>query len=142
MRIVPYRSFGMLHFGDSTREDCVASYGEPKSIRKNREGVEEYHYEEFIVRFDAKTNAVRECTLLPRAICTIEGIGVTWDQEFLHKVCDHDADPKDVHGYIVLKRLGIAITGIHDRDESQLAVTAFSEGDFDDLLAEAPPFVY
>ncbi|HUT12617.1 MAG TPA: hypothetical protein VMY42_19125 [Thermoguttaceae bacterium] len=142
MRIVPYRSFGKLQFGDSTREDCVASYGEPKNIRTNREGAEEYHYEGFIVRFNAKTNVVRECTLLPRAICTIEGIAVTWDPDFLRKACEHDGDPKDVYGFIVLKRLGIAITGIHDWDESQLAVTAFSEGDFDDLLAEASPFVY
>ena len=140
MRIDPYRSFGSLRFGESKREDCVGCYGEPKDIRNNREGVEELHYENFIVRFDPTTNTVRECTLLPKATATIEDIEVTWDQAFLRRACDRDGDPQDVYGFIVLKSLGIAVTGIHDQDDSQLAVTAFSEGDFDVLLGEATPF--
>ena len=140
MKVDPYKSFGSLHFGVSTREDCVAYYGEPKDVRTNREGVEEFHYEAFIVRFDSNTNAVRECTLLPRATAVIGDIELTWDQEFLRRACNRDGGPMDVYGFIVLKNLGIAVTGIHDGDESQLAVTAFSEGDFDDLLGEAAPF--
>jgi len=46
-----------------------------------------------------------------------------------------------VYGFIVLEHLGIAVTGIHDNDPSQLAITAFSKGEFDDLLPESTPYV-
>ena len=86
------------------------------------------------------TNLVRECTLLPKASATIDGIKLTWDNEFLRKACDRDGNAKNVYGFIVLNNLGIAITGLHDKDKSQLAVTAFSRGDFDDLLVGSSPF--
>jgi hypothetical protein len=140
MNIVPYKSFGPLMFGQSTKADCVPLLGKPTKVSRNREGIEEFHYVGFIIRFDSSTSTVRECTLLPRTVAGIGDIGLTWDQEFLRRACDRDGSPRNVYGFIVLKNLGIAVTGIHDNDESQLAVTVFSEGDFDDLLAEAVPF--
>lgn len=107
----------------------------------NREGVEEYEYDQFVVRFNPTTSTVRECTLLPYADATIGGIAVTWDRNFLRLVCEQDPSPRDVHGFIVLLRLGIAVTGIHDDDDSQLALTVFSEGEFNDLLPDSAPFV-
>ncbi len=140
MEIRPFNSLGSLRFGQSDRSDCVACYGEPKVIRTNHEGIEEFHYKRFIFRFDSVTNLVRECTLLPKASATIDGIKLTWDNEFLRKACDRDGNAKNVYGFIVLNNLGIAITGLHDKDKSQLAVTAFSRGDFDDLLVGSSPF--
>lgn len=140
MKVVPYKSFGLLYFGVSTCKDCVACYGEPKNVCTNSEGTKELHYSEFIVRFDPTDNTVRECTLLPRATAIIGDIELTWDQEFLRRVCNRDGNPMNVYGFIVLESLGIAVTGIHDGVESQLAITAFSKDDFDALLAEASPF--
>lgn len=135
-----YVSFGTLRFGESSQDDCVASYGAPVETRKNHEGLEEFHYEGFVIRFDRDTNLVRECTLLPTTPAKVGGIDLTWDKSFLKRACEHDGDAKDVYGFIVLRNLGIAVTGIHDGDESQLAVTAFSKGDFDDLLSEGATF--
>jgi hypothetical protein len=140
MRIEPYKSFGPLLFGRSTRDDCISLLGEPRKVLRNREGVTEFHYDGYIVRFDKATDKVRECTLLARTRAQIGDIDVTWDRQFLQKACERDGSPKDVYGFIVLSNLGVAVAGIHDGDESQLAVTAFSEGDFDDLLAESAPF--
>jgi hypothetical protein len=140
MNIVPYVSFGTLFFGRTSKDECVQLCGQPEQIRTNREGVEELHYAEFIVRLDRSTSKVSECTLLPRADATIDGIDITWDKQFLQLVCERDGSPKDVYGFIVLNNLGIAVTGIHDDDESQLAITAYSAGAFDDLLPESVPF--
>jgi len=140
MEIKPYKSFGPLVFGQSSRADCVQLFGRPIQIKRNREGVEELHYDQFIIRIDPQTLAVRECTLLPRTDAIIAGIKITWDKSFLRRVCELDGSPKDVYGFIVLDHLGIAVTGIHDDDESQLAITAFSKGEFDDLLPESVPF--
>src|SRR5688500_4822505 len=140
MEIKPYKSFGPLEFGRSSKEDCEQFFGKPTRIKINREGVEEFHYDQFIIRFDRSSHTARECTLLPRMDATIDGIKVTWDKEFLRRVCERDGSPKNVCGFIVLLRLGICVTGIHDDDESQLAIGVFSEGEFDDLLAESVPF--
>jgi hypothetical protein len=140
MEIKPYISFGPLVFGQSSREDCVRFLDAPAHIRINREEVEELHYGQYIVRLDRSTHTVRECTLLPHADATIDGIKVTWDQNFLRRVCERDGSPRNVHGFIVLNHLGIAVTGIHDNDDSQLAIGAFSKGDFDDLLTDSVPF--
>ncbi len=142
MNIEPYKSFGSLILGKSKRDDCVRIYGEPISTRKNREGVVEYHYDTFIIRFSPTSDTVQECTLLPQADATIAGIDVTWDKDFLQCACEHDGSPKNVYGFIVLTNLGIAVTGFHDEDESQMAVTVFSDGSFDDLLRESVPYEF
>ena len=140
MQIDPYDSVDSLRFGNSKKSDCVTLYGEPKTIRTNRYGFAEYHYDDFILRFDPITETLRECTLLPFKDATVGGIKVTWDRRFLTAACQADGDALESYGFIVLRKLGIAITGIHDDDESQLAITAFTEGDFDEFLENADPF--
>jgi hypothetical protein len=73
-------------------------------------------------------------------VARISNIEFTWDKTFLQLVCDYDGAPQDLYGFIVLRRLGITVTGIHDDDESQMAVTVFCEGAFDNLLPKAIPF--
>lgn len=140
IEIIPYTAFGPLSFGKTTKQECVLLLGEPLKKRSNRKGIEEFEYEQFIIRFNPKTLTVQECTLLPYTDATISGITVTWDRNFLRLACEQDQSPRDVYGFIVLQRLGIAVSGVHDDDESQLAVTAFSKGTFDDLLAESTPY--
>lgn len=140
MKIEPFISIDSLFFGESTRKDCISLYGKPINIRTNREGIEEFHYDEFIIRFNPLSNTLRECTLLPEATATIHGINVTWDRVFLREACELDGNPVEVYGFVVMQSLGVAVTGIHDDDRSQLAVTVFSKGEFDSLMGDATPF--
>ncbi len=140
MVIIPYKSFGPLKVGHTSREECEQLLGLPIQARANRKGILELHYDQYIIRFDPSSHTVRECTLLPRANATIDGIQVTWNKSFLRRLFEKDGSPMNAYGFIVFNRLGIAVTGIHDDDESQLAITAFSEGDFDLLLKESVPF--
>ena len=137
----PYTSFGPLHFGRTTKNECLQLLGEPLQRRTNKAGLEELEYDLYIIRFNPQTQTVRECTLLPYADATIEDIMITWDKGFLHQACERDQSPRDIYGFIVLCDLGIAMTGIHDNDDSQLAITAFSKGDFNDLLPESVPYI-
>ncbi len=44
-------------------------------------------------------------------------------------------------GFIISPALGMTLTGFHDRDPSQKAITVFERGLWDDALAGAkPPF--
>jgi hypothetical protein len=141
IQITPYVSFGALMFNKTTKDECVLLLGEPLKKRTNRKGAEEYEYQQFIVRFNTATPTVRECTLLPYADASIDEIKVTWDKNFLRLACEQDSSPRNVYGFIIFNGLGIAVTGIHDDDESQLAITAFSKGEFDDLLPKSSPYV-
>ena len=140
MKIQTYEYVDSLRFGQSTKTDCVAVYGRPNSVRKNRYDVEEFHYDDFVLRFDPSDETLRECTLLPRKKAFIGDIPVTWDRAFLVAACTEDGSPVDAYGFIVMRKLGIAVTGIHDDDASQLAVTAFSKGEFDEFMESAKPF--
>jgi hypothetical protein len=140
MKIRPYECIDSLRFGESTKADCIALYGQPKNVRKNRYNVEEYRYDDFTLRFDLTNNTLRECTLLPCKDAVLGSIPVTWDRDFLVAACNEDGNPVEANGFIVMLKLGIAVTGIHDNDDSQLAVTAFSKGVFDDVLVGAKAF--
>lgn len=140
MQIEPYVTIDSLRLGESTREDGIASYGEPRNVRMNRQGVEEFHDDDFILRFDPAAANLRECTLLPEKEATIRDISVTWDWTFLRMLCASDGNPLESYGFLIFPTLGIAVTGIHDSDRSQLAVTVFSKGDFDEWIDAATPF--
>lgn len=144
MQIVPYKSCGNMVFAMSTQDDCLTAYGQPCKIQVNRDGEVEFHYFGFIMRFSSSDCLFRECTLLPRfaAVVAIPGavIPVTWDDTFLVNICKADVNPVEAYGFLILNSLGIAITGLQDRDESQVAITAFSKGDFDEFLENSIPY--
>ena len=144
MKIQPYKYVDTLELGKSTPADCISLYKTPKAIRMNRENEDEYHDIDFILRFDATSHRLRECTLLPRRVATIfhdkGSLPVTWDQPFLVNACQIDGAPVEAFGFVILRKLGIAITGLQDGDVSQLALTVFSTGDFDEFMSEATVF--
>lgn len=140
--IVPFTSINSLRFGKATQEDCISAFGNPVVSRKNKKGMIEYEYSDKILRFDPSRNSTLfECTLLPLTESVVSDISITWDKTFLRAVCILDGNPIDLYGFIVLRNLGLAITGIHDDDISQLAITVFQEGAFDALLTEGVPYV-
>lgn len=144
MKIESYECAGALRFGEATKDDCVAAFGKPERSEKSRDGEDEYHYDGFIIRFGAASHRFRECTLLPQFAATISHSGktvsVTWDREFLRQICALDGAPVVAYGFLILRRLGVAITGLHDGDDSQLAITVFSQGDFDEFMGDAEAF--
>ena len=142
IEIIPYSAFGPLRFEKTTKHECVRILGEPLKKRTTRRGIEEFEYEQFIVRFNPETLTIRECTLLPYADATINGITITWDRNFLRLACEYYQSPSDVYGFIVLPRFGIAVTGIHDDDESQLAITAFTKAELHNWLTKSVPYVW
>jgi len=139
MIIIPYKSVDTIYFDVSTPEDCINEYGTPQYIRQIRYGFTEYHYVNCIFRFDA-SSTFHDCTLLPRTPACIETILVTWDLAFLRAACNADGFPLHSSGYIILQSLGICVTGIHNGDEAQLAISAYRRSISAQLLRTAQPF--
>jgi hypothetical protein len=52
----------------------------------------------------------------------------------------HDSEPFEDLGFLLFFELGLAITGFHDGDDDDRAITAFRRGAWDEFKAEAQPF--
>ncbi len=53
---------------------------------------------------------------------------------FLKKLCRLDGSPKNAYGFIILGKFGLAVTGVHDSDASQLAITVFCKNELNEFL--------
>ena len=140
MIIQPYDSVDQLQFGKSDVDDCVKRFGDAKQVRTNRAGHIQYVYSDFIARFDGIKLTLREFTLLPKCPAVIGTIPVTWDRSFLLNLCEADGCPVESSGFVILPRLGVVVTGIHDHAPAQLAVSAFEFGIWDEPLKRAKRF--
>jgi hypothetical protein len=140
MKIISYEGIDGLRFGESSTADAIAAYGEPLRIGTSWLGTTEYYYEQVTLRFDTANGTLRDLTLLPYADGKVNDIRVTWDKEFLRRVCRADGSPCDALGFILCPKLGIMVTGIHDDDRSQLALSAFSFRDRDKMMRNSEPF--
>lgn len=132
IKVISYSDFGGVSFGAS-REDVVSHFGKPDSEDLNREGGLELKFPDFIVRFDAVNVEMRECTLLPRCIAEFNGAIINWDERFLRNISSLDDHLMEVSGAVVSLKLGVALVGFHEIDDSGMAVHVFKAGDWDEL---------
>lgn len=109
-------------------------FGEPDSVQKTRTGKTELSYNNIFLRF-SESGAFLECTFLPGSDVRINGILVSWDIGFLRKLYIKNGGAKNSYGFIVFSNLGVAVTGIHDGDASQMAVTVFNRSELGEFLS-------
>ena len=138
IEIESYESFDGVPFG-SSQQHVVDHFGQPCSERLNRENEKEFHFKEFILRFDSKDEGLREVTLLPGAKARWNEREIAWDVGFLKFVCEL-APVLEFYGYLVSTKYGIALTGFHDGDESGKAVHFFRNGDWDQFEGQMNSF--
>lgn len=139
IKINSYKDISGVGFGGS-EADAIAFFGQPVRRSVNREQEQELHFTDFILRFDANSGQLRECTLLPECRCMINDHHVSWNDDFIQWLASEDAGLMEVLGYIVSLKLGIAVTGFHDGDESQKAIHAFRQNDWDMFRKRMRPF--
>lgn len=139
LTIEPYEAIGLLRFG-MNESDIVASMGDPHRVTKNHMGNSElwYGHMNAIVEDDCLVE-VGFAPDMPVSIC---GIHPFTDPGAFANLCRLDGNPCEVLGFIVLRNLGITLTGFHDKDESQKALTAFARGRWDVLESQMKPFVF
>ena len=63
------------------------------------------------------------------------------DKVVLQKLINEDRQPFFYLGFVVFLNLGIALTGFHDNDISQKAVTQFVRGAWDKRIPKLKPFI-
>lgn len=134
--VVPYESVGPLRFDVSTVPECEAWLGPPK-MRRDRQSAIELYYDALIARFDTARRTFVESTVIPPTVVRVGDIVFDWHKPSFYALVAADHNPLNIAGFVVLKDLGVSISGVHDDDESQRAFTVFRRGVFDPLIVQA-----
>ncbi len=87
-----------------------------------------------------RDDRVVEIGLSPPARVYLRGKLLFDDPTIWRELLADDGDAQESLGFIVLRKLGLTLTGFHDDDPAQLAVTAFEAGRWDALRQEMKPF--
>ncbi|MDJ0839153.1 MAG: hypothetical protein QNK37_21735 [Acidobacteriota bacterium] len=106
-------------------------------------GEREEDYAGVLVRYSEKKNMVVELTFAPNtAPLLFKGeqlLGPGAVPNPLDVFLKYDNKPLETVGFVLFMKLGIAVTGYHDGDVSQRAITIFAKNHWDDLLEDATP---
>lgn len=135
----PYKGVGSVRFGGNEQE-VRSLIGDPVAVRTNRLGERELDFEDQVVRVSPTTGVV-EISILPQGNPSVLGIEVFGREKALQRLLALDDAPQECVGFLIFLKLGLAITGLHDGDESQRAVTAFARGHWDELTDKMKPFL-
>lgn len=130
--ITPYKSAGPIQIGMSI-DDLVEAAGQPQESSKNRRGELEFRYSGLSVRLNPNTKKVVEVGILPSPDVVLNGVKIFDSPNAINRLIEMDGNPYEYLGFLVLINLGITLTGFHDSDESQKAMTVFEEGRWDHL---------
>jgi hypothetical protein len=139
IHIISYSGVNGVVFGASEAE-FIASFGEPLRRRINSDGEYELHYDDYIARFEAGTGNFREFTIVPECLAKINDIAVQWRPEFLSMVCQSDWELVEALGFVLSLKFGVAFSGFHANETSEMAIHAFRMGDWDSLQALMKPY--
>jgi hypothetical protein len=130
--IISYVGAKPLLFG-MTEAQVESLVGRPLGTMLNNLGERNAQYELFSVRYSHQSGALLEIGFSSGAKVMIHGLDLFGDKEAFPKLLREDSCPFEYFGFVILLDLGITLTGFHDNDASQLAVTAFVRGRWDHL---------
>jgi len=121
-----------MTFGMST-EQLSELLGEPTLIRKNSKlGETDVRFRR--IRTAISDHGLVEVGLIPEERPTLRGIDIFNHPNALNRLNALDGTSREILGFLVFPKLGITVTGLHDGDSSQLAITAFVQGRWDRYL--------
>lgn len=136
--IKSYISAGPISFGMEA-DEVVSALGAPVSQEITRSGDTILRYNGFGITVSKM--GVVELYFLPTEDVSVYGIDIYGDKQAFQKLCALDTAPKEFLGFIVLPNIGITLTGFHDNDESQKAITVFAKGRWDQLSNEMKNYI-
>jgi hypothetical protein len=139
--IISYVGPKPLLFGMTERQ-VEAVVGPPQTIRTNGQGEPDASYESFSIRYSKKDRTLVEIGFLKTARVKILGINPFTQENGFRDLVRQDSCPYEYVGFIILLDLGITLTGFHDNDPDQLAITAFVPGRHDDSKSNFKRFQF
>lgn len=137
--IVSYIGAKPLLFG-MTEDQVKAVVGHPKRMTTNGLGEPDALYNSFSIRYSKQDKTLVEIGFSDDATVTIRGVNPFSQKNAFRDLLREDSCPYEYYGFIILLDLGITLTGFHDNDPDQLAITAFTRGRWDHLKSKFRKF--
>jgi hypothetical protein len=138
-KIEPYVGPLPLRFG-MTEQAVAAVIGAPLSKRKNHLGEPAHDHGFCAIGYDKQTLLLNYVGIRPEAHVSYRGISIFEDPNALASLVAEDGSAVEFVGFILLRQLGIALSGFHDGDTSQRAVNLFERGRYDKFSGRFKPF--
>jgi hypothetical protein len=139
--LLPEKGISTIKLGMSQSE-LEAAVGLPKLQRKNRRGEIVYVYDHYSVTFGAEKGLVVEIGILPTLELRYRGKDIFRDHEAWKDLVKEDGAPREYVGFLVLLSRGVTLTGFHDDDSAQKAITVFAKGRWDHLKDKLNAFAF
>lgn len=138
--ISPLGGVGPILFGmaPSQVEEIL---GPAAACSKNADGEREERRDEVTVRYDADSETVVEVAFGPESIVTIEGVPIMQARDPVGEIVGRSKEVVECLGFIVSLDLGVTLTGYHDDDAEQRALTVFAHGRWDSMSEHFAEFV-
>lgn len=128
----PYEGAGSIKFGMS-REGASEILGPPNSTTTTSMGEVEDDWGLITLRYDVDSETVAEIAFHPNSGIEFEGKQLYNEDELTSFLSSKDDSPYECFGFVVFLEIGIAITGFHDGDVGERAITAFKKGRWDSM---------
>ena len=130
--IVSYVGAKPLLFG-MTEDQAERAVGAPLKTSVNFLGERNSNYEGFNISHSAQSGGLVEVGFSSDVNVVIRGVELFREPEAFPKLLQQDSCPYEHVGFIILLDFGITLTGFHDNDPFQRAITAFTRGRWDHL---------
>ena len=111
----------------------------PKADGAGLKGEEAFRYIGSRVRVVMRKDRAVEIALVPPAKVLFQGKPLFDGGSVWRDIVAADGDAQETLGFIVLRKLGLTLTGFHDGAREQLAITAFEPGRWDVFEREMQP---
>ena len=136
--LLPYRGTSLVKFG-ATPDDVESVLGPAQRTKKTRAGNRMEYRETCRVEYSNEDKVV-EMTFWPPGTLLLDSRNLLQGSDQVKRLSVHDKHPLEHVGFVVFYELGLAMTGFHDGDKGQEAITIFSKGKWDDSKENMRPY--
>jgi hypothetical protein len=128
--VEPYQGAGSFKFGMS--EAAVLALGQ-QPLRKamNPRKEPDWDFGAYSIRFGADDGLLCEIGFSKGCSVRLDDVDIFSHQDALERILQKDTNVFEFYGFLVFFGLGITLTGFHDRNESEKAMTVFRRGRWD-----------
>lgn len=137
--LTPYKGAEPIAFG-MTPSDVASILGPPEDVGRNDLGERSETRNGISIRYSQEGEKVVEIGFVPGTRLLFDGRSLLDENDLIDVLIEHDPIPYEFVGFLIFFGLGITVTGFHDEDESQKAITVFREGRWDEYRQEAVPW--
>lgn len=126
-----------IRFGMSQNE-VSRVLGPPKRVTTNFLEEREEQWDSVFIRYSG-SGGVIDLSLVPPATLHFHGNELLNAPDPIVVLLGSDPDPFEWVGSVIFLAIGVSLTGYHDGDHSERAITIFAPGRYDDYRSQLTP---